>query len=75
MTYNRLGPAKALPAVLGATVPKENNSELRTRGWDLSLSWKDKIGDFSYGVSALLSDYQSVVTKYNNPTGILSTDM
>jgi TonB-linked SusC/RagA family outer membrane protein len=74
MTYNRLGPAKALPAVLGATVPKENNSELRTRGWDLSLSWKDKIGDFSYGVSALLSDYQSVVTKYNNPTGILSTD-
>ncbi|WP_158617977.1 SusC/RagA family TonB-linked outer membrane protein [Chitinophaga lutea] len=74
MTFDRLGPAKALPAVLGATVPRENNSELRTRGWDLSLAWKDKVGGFSYGISALVSDYRSVVTKYNNPTGILTTE-
>lgn len=75
LTFDRLGPAESLPAVLGAAIPKENNSELRTRGWDLSLTWRDRINkDFSYTVSAMLYDYNSVVTKYNNPTGILTTD-
>lgn len=75
LTFDRLGPAQALPAVLGATVPRENNSELRTRGWDASLTWRDKIGDdFNYSVTGMLFDYTSVVTKYNNPTGILTTD-
>lgn len=75
MTFNRLGPAQALPTVLGATIPNENNSELRTRGWDLSFAWKDQVNnDFSYSVTALLFDYLNVVTKYNNPTGILTTD-
>ncbi|MFR2617851.1 TonB-dependent receptor [Parabacteroides goldsteinii] len=75
LTFNRLGPAQALPAVLGADIPKENNSELRTRGWDLSFTWRDKVSnDFSYSVTAMLFDYKSVVTKYNNPTGILTTD-
>jgi TonB-linked SusC/RagA family outer membrane protein len=75
MTFNRLGPARALPAVIGAAIPNENNSELRTRGWDMLLTWKDKINkDFSYSVTAMMFDYKSVVTKYNNPTGILTTD-
>ena len=75
LTFDRLGPAQALPAVLGANVPKENNSELRTRGWDLSLTWRDKVNkDFSYSVTAMVFDYMSEVTKYNNPTGILTTD-
>lgn len=75
LTFDRLGPAQALPAVLGADIPKVNNSELRTRGWDLSLTWRDKINnDFSYSVTAMVFDYKSVVTKYNNPTGILTTD-
>lgn len=75
LTFDRLGPAEALPAVLGADVPQENNSELRTRGWDLSLTWRDKINkDFSYSVTAMIFDYTGKVTKYNNPTGILTTD-
>lgn len=75
LTFDRLGPAEALPAVLGATVPKENNSELRTRGWDVSFTWRDRVNkDFSYSVTAMMFDYMSEVTKYNNPTGILSTD-
>ncbi|MDR3059861.1 MAG: TonB-dependent receptor [Prevotella sp.] len=74
MTFNRLGPAEALPAVLGASMPQKNNAELRTRGWDLSLSWRDNPSkDFSYSVTAMLFDYTSVYTKYNNPTGILSS--
>jgi len=74
MTFDRLGPAEALPAVLGAAMPQKNNAELRTRGWDLSLSWRDNISkDFSYSVTATLFDYTTVYTKYNNPTGILSS--
>ena len=59
-TYNRLGPAEALPAVLGQTIPQMNNAELRTNGWELSVSWKDQVTkDFSYSVSAMLYDYYS----------------
>lgn len=73
-TLNRLGPAEALPAVLGQSVPQKNNAELRTNGWELSISWRDQVTkDFSYSVSAMLFDYYSTVTKYNNPTKILST--
>ncbi len=75
LTFDRLGPAKALPAVLGAAVPQENNSELKTRGWDFTLTWRGKAGrDFSYSVSANVFDYINIVTKYPNPTGILTTD-
>lgn len=75
LTYDRLGPAKALPLVLGASVPRENNSELKTKGWDLAVTWKGKAGnDFSYTVSANVFDYSSIVSKYPNPTGILTTD-
>ena len=74
-TRDRLGPAEALPAVIGADIPKKNNSELRTNGWELAISWRDRINeDFSYSVSAMIYDYYSTVTKYNNPTNILSTD-
>jgi len=75
LTFDRLGPAQALPAVLGTTVPRENNSELKTKGWDCSLQWKDKVGkDFGYAVSINVFDYQNIVSKYPNPTGILTTD-
>lgn len=74
LTTNMIGPAEAKPGVLGASVPNDNNSTLRTRGWELSLNWKDKLENgLSYFVTLNLSDATSVVTKYNNPTGILST--
>ena len=71
-TLDMVGPAKALSAVYGGNAPKTNNAELRTRGWELEVSWRDRIGaDFSYGISASLSDYKSVVTKYDSPDGKL----
>ena len=73
-TTDMFGPANALPAVLGASVPQENNADLRTSGFELNLGWRDQIGkDFSYNVNLVLSDYVSKVTTYNNPTKILST--
>lgn len=65
-----------LPAVFGATVPNGNNANLRTRGWEASLNWQDKIGTskpFSYSFRFTLSDYNSVITKFYNPNYLLNT--
>lgn len=73
-TLDMLGPAQALPVVLGTSVPVMNNANLVTRGFELGIAWKDKIGkNLSYQASLVLSDYLGKVTKYNNPTNILST--
>jgi len=73
-TLDMLGPANALPATLGSAVPLTNNADLRTRGFELNIGWKHYVNDdFQYDVSLVLSDYLSKVTKYNNPTGLLST--
>lgn len=75
MTRDRLGPAEALPGVIGASLPKANNSTLRTRGWEIAIGWRDQLPcGFGYSVKGSLSDYQSVVTEYNNPTNLLTTE-
>lgn len=61
-----------LPAILGTSVPDTNNTDLKTYGWELTLGWRDNLGDFSYGVSLNLSDSQTKILKYANPTGKLS---
>ncbi|NKI27526.1 TonB-dependent receptor [Arenibacter sp. 6A1] len=73
VTSDMIGPAAALPALLGDNAPRENNAELTTKGWEISFSWKQKFGNFSYNFGANLSDNTSKVTKYNNPTGIFSS--
>lgn len=45
-----------LPAVLGGTAPTQNIGKLRTRGWDVSVNWADRQGDFRYSVTAIVSD-------------------
>ncbi|MBK8512409.1 MAG: TonB-dependent receptor [Saprospiraceae bacterium] len=72
-TTNLVGPGPALPAVLGTQVPRENSGEIRTRGFELELSWKNNIGDFYYQIGANLANNKSKVMSYNNPTRILST--
>ena len=47
------------PSYAGFSAPKQNAGQMHTRGWDLELSWNDKIGDLTYGLSANLSDYRS----------------
>ncbi|TKG89868.1 SusC/RagA family TonB-linked outer membrane protein [Puteibacter caeruleilacunae] len=63
---------KEYPELLGASAPYENAAELETNGWELQVSWNDKIGsDFKYGIELSLSDYQTEITKYDNPSGAL----
>nr|HPM17795.1 SusC/RagA family TonB-linked outer membrane protein [Bacteroidales bacterium] len=73
-TYDMLGPAESLPAVLGTAVPRSNNATLRTRGFELSLDWRDHYRDFSYGAKIVLSDAVSTVTSYYNPEKLLSAN-
>ncbi len=72
-TVNMVGPAPTLPAVLGADVPKTNNADLQSTGFELDLSWRDRIDAVQYGVHVLLSDDRQKVLKYPNEKGLLST--
>ena len=72
-TRNMVGPGVELPAILGTDVPVTNNCDLTTFGWELSLGWRDKIGDFSYGVKVNVSDSQTRIDRYANPTNSLDT--
>lgn len=59
-----------LPAVFGATSPKGNYADLETKGWEISLSWRDRINfsnPLGYDIRLTLSDNKAVVTKFNNP--------
>lgn len=68
-----VGPAEVLPSIIGASSPQTNNSAMETKGFDLSLGWRDHVGEFNYGVNFVLSDYMSTVTEYPNPTGLNTT--
>jgi len=72
-TTDLAGPGVILPAVLGTAMPKRNDGEINTRGWELEIAWKNRVGDFSYGFKGVLSDYISKVVKYNNLNKLLNT--
>jgi TonB-linked SusC/RagA family outer membrane protein len=65
-----------LPAVFGATPPKGNYADLKTKGWELSLSWRDKFNvgskPLNYDLRFTLADNKSEITRYNNPDKLLS---
>ena len=74
-TRDMIGPAEAIPSISGINTEdrsKINNATLRNRGWELSVNWQDRLKcGFSYGIGFNISDYKAVVTKYNNPEGLL----
>lgn len=66
-----------LPQVLGNAAPRGNNADLRTRGWEFSVSWHNafRLGgkDFRYNVKAMLWDSRSFVTKFYNENGNINS--
>ncbi|MDX9881448.1 MAG: TonB-dependent receptor [Prolixibacteraceae bacterium] len=73
-TNDMVGPAPELPVILGTTVPKTNNTDLKTSGFELELAWKDRLTNgLNYNARFVLSDSKTEITKYPNPTGNLST--
>lgn len=73
-TLDMTGPAPERPVILGTAVPRANNTDLKTYGWEFSLSWQDLLGnDLSYQVQVNLSDSQTKVTRYPNLNNSLNT--
>ncbi|MCH5599012.1 SusC/RagA family TonB-linked outer membrane protein [Niabella ginsengisoli] len=64
-----------LPAVLGTAPPLTNAADLRTKGWEMTLTWNDKFNvagsPLSYNFRFVLSDNQTTITKFNNPNGLI----
>lgn len=71
-TNDMLIPGKTLPAVFGTGVPTENAGDLKTRGWELRLNWRDngKLAGspYWYDLTFTLADNRTVITRYDNPT-------
>lgn len=42
--------------IMGLSDPYDNIGDMHTKGWEVTLGWKDNIGDFSYGLTFNLSD-------------------
>ena len=76
-TIGMLSIAQTLPEVFGATEPKENAADLKTKGFDLSISWRDNFDlggkPFNFNIRGILSDYTSTITKFSNPAGLINT--
>lgn len=69
-TIGMLAPGVQLPAVVGASAPDQNAADLETKGWELSMQWKDRVGEWRYGLGFNLYDSKTVITKYDNEAGL-----
>ena len=75
-TKGMLVPGQELPGVLGTASPSQNSADLRTKGWELSVSYKDRfpVGSKSFGFEAkvFLADSRSKITKFKNDQNLFS---
>ena len=53
--------AMPVPLEYGFGNPNMNIGQVRNKGWELSLSWSDRVNDFGYTISANLSDNRNEV--------------
>ena len=75
-TTGMITPGQPLPGVFGAAEPKGNFADLKTTGWEVSLSWNDQIlmhKPLTYGLRLTLADNISYITDFYNPNNLLST--
>ena len=63
-TKDMIGPAPVLGSLLGTDAPRTNNCDMRSKGWELELAWRDRIGEFGYGAKFNLSDATSEILNY-----------
>lgn len=75
-TKDMLTPGAELPSVLGTDVPLANAADLKTTGWDLTISWRDQFTlkgkPFNYSATFNIGDSRAWITKFENKSGLLS---
>ncbi len=66
-----------LPAVTGYAAPYGNNADMRTRGYEFTLGWRDsfRLGSkpFNYNIRFSFWDSKSFITKYTSKSNTLPT--
>jgi len=76
-TTGMLTAGQELPGVLGTNVPRQNAADLRTKGWELSVTYKNQFElegkPFSFDAKVVLSDSRARITKFKNDERLLST--
>ena len=67
---------KQLPEVLGTDEPLANVADLVTKGFELTLTYRDKFQvagkPLNYSARFVLADSRAWITKFDNPEGLLS---
>ena len=57
--------------IMGTGAPYINGGDVRNRGWEVALSWRDNIRDFSYGVNLNFAHNDNEVLRIANSEGII----
>ena len=57
--------------IMGTGAPYINGGDVRNRGWEVALSWRDNIRDFSYGASLNFAHNDNEVLRIANSEGII----
>ena len=70
-TRDMLASGIELPSVVGASAPLQNVADMTTKGWELAITWRDRVGDWNYSVGFNVYDHMSEITKYNNKSNNL----
>lgn len=69
-TLDMLTLSKELPALLGASEPLENAADLQTKGWELSVGYRNQIDVASkamtFDTRFVLSDSRTFITRFDN---------
>ena len=55
-----------IPYTMGYADPSTNAGDMSTRGYDLELTWNDRVSEFNYSVSVNFSDFKSKIDYMNN---------
>ena len=75
-TKNMLTSSMTLPDVYGASTPKENAADLRSKGYEIMIKWSDsfQLGSkpFNYAITGTLGDYTTTITRFYNPDKLIS---
>src|SRR5690625_65644 len=75
-TLGMLTAGQELPGVLGSSVPSQNIADLKTKGWEVSLSYRDQTTlagrPLDFDMKFILSDSRSWITRFKNDQNLFS---
>lgn len=72
-TANMITNGPTIPAIYGAAAPKGNYGSMQTKGWELTLAWKDQFAmagkPFNYSIKGSLWDSVSKIVDFPFSSG------